>query len=147
MIVSSDSRYRDLDLWIPETFHTEFVRSDTLVKRGDDPYVAFSRQIDLWWYAVAIGIQKGKRTPLPDRKNLVRFNEAGVLESNPWRITHLELVALAELGGGVVTEPSRVILHAHEYAMTGFKILTQELRSVADLQLHLLTLLSSNNGS
>lgn len=140
--MTSDSRFRDLDLWIPKNFHTEFVRSGTLVKRGDQ-YIAFGRQIDLWWYAFGIGVRMGEKTPLPDRPDLVRFNEAGILESDPWRITHLELLALAEQDEETAADPNRVLLLAHEYAMTGFNVLTQELRSVTDFQLHLLGYLAS----
>ena len=85
----------------------------------------------------------GEKTPLPDRPDLVRFNEAGILESDPWRITHLELLALAEQDEETAADPNRVLLLAHEYAMTGFNVLTQELRSVTDFQLHLLGYLAS----
>ena len=143
--MTTDSRFRDLDLWIPEKFHTEFVRSGTLVKRGDDPYIPFNRQIDLWWYAFGVGARIGEKTPLPDRSSLVRFNEAGILESDPWRITHLELLALAEQGEDIAADPTKVLLLAHEYAMTGFSVLTQELRSVTDFQLHLLGYMASSH--
>lgn len=138
--MTTDSRYRDLDLWIPENFHTEFVKSSRLVKRGDDSFVAFNRQIDLWWYALGVGIRIGARTPLPDRPLLVRFNDGGILESEPWRITHLELLALAERGEETASNPAKVLQYAHEYTMTGFDFLTQELRGKIDLQLHLLNL-------
>jgi len=142
--VTTDSRFRDLDLWIPEGFHTEFVRSGTLVKRGDDPYIPFNRQIDLWWYAFGVGVRIGEKTPLPDRSKLVRFNEAGILESDPWRITHLELLALAEHDEEISADPTEVLQIAHEYAMTGFNILTQELRGVTDFQLHLMGYMASD---
>lgn len=138
--MTTNSRYRDLDLWIPKQFQTEFVNSSRLVKRGDDPFVAFNRQIDLWWYALGAGISIGARTPLPDRSLLVRFNDGGILESESWRITHLELLALAERGEETASSPAKVLQYAHEYAMTGFDFLTQELRGKVDLQLHLLNL-------
>ena len=105
--MTTDSRYRDLDLWIPDRFHIEFVKSNRLVKRGDDPLVAFSRQIDLWWFALGVGINIGARTPLPDRSLLVRFNEGGILESDPWRITHLELFTLAEKDEETASNPAK----------------------------------------
>lgn len=142
--MTSDSRFRDLDLWIPKSFHTEFVRSGTLVKRGDDQYIAFGRQIDLWWYAFGLGVRMGEKTPLPDRPDLVRFNEAGILESDPWRITHLELLALAEHDEEISADPTKVLQIAHEYAMTGFNVLTQELRGVTDFQLHLMGYMASD---
>ena len=141
--MTTNSRYRDLDLWIPKHFHTEFVNSTRLVKRGDDPFVAFNRQVDLWWYALGAGISIGARTPLPDRSLLVRFNDGGILESESWRITHLELLALAEKGEETASNPAKVLQFAHEYTMTGFDFLTQELRGKIDLQLHLLELTNS----
>ena len=91
--MTSDTRYRDQDLWIPAFFHKEFVDNNRLVNRGD-PRVPFGRQVDLWWYALGIGVAAGERSPLPGRDQLVRFNEGGILESDPWRITHLELLVL-----------------------------------------------------
>lgn len=117
------------------------------MKRGEDPYISFRRQIDLWWFALGVGVRIGEKTPLPDRSTLVRFNEAGILESDPWRITHLELLALAEQGEDTASDPTKVLSLAHEYAMTGFSVLTQELRSVTDFQLHLVGLIASDHFS
>ena len=135
--MTTDSRYRNQDLWIPAAFHREFVDSNILVNRGD-PRIPFGRQIDLWWYAFGIGVAAGERTSLPSRDQLVRFNEGGILESDPWRITHLELLVLAEQGEEAASNPLTVVQTANEYAATGFKALTEQLRGIIDPQTHLM---------
>ncbi len=77
-------------------------------------------------------------TPLPGRDQLVRFNEGGILESDPWRITHLELLILGEQGDEATANPSSVLQIANEYAVTGFRILAEQLRGVIDPQTHLM---------
>jgi hypothetical protein len=128
-------RYGNQDLWLPKSFHSEF--KDRLVDRSNIR-TAFPRQVDLWWYAIGIGISEGQRTPLPDRDQLVKFNDGGILESDPWRITHLELIALAEEGQTAATNAATVVQIASEYAMTGCGSLTESLRGVIDTQMHLL---------
>ena len=135
--MTTDTRYRDQDLWIPAYFHREFVDNNVLVNRGD-PRSPFGRQIDLWWYALGIGVALGERSPLPSRDQLVRFNEGGILESDPWRITHLELLILGEQGEEAASSPSTAVQTANEYASTGFRILAEQLRGVIDPQTHLM---------
>ena len=132
-----NTTYRDQDLWIPEYFHKEFVDNRRLVNRGE-PSAPFGRQVDLWWYALGIGVAAGEKSPLPGRNQLVRFNEGGILESDPWRITHLELLILGEQGEVAASSPSAVLQTANEYAATGFRILAEELRGVNDPQTHLM---------
>ena len=131
--MTSDTRYRDQDLWIPASFHKEFV--DRLVNRGD-PRAPFGRQIDLWWYALGSGVAAGERSPLLGRDQLVKFNDGGILDL--WRITHLELLVLGEQGEEATSNPSTVLQTANEYAVTGFRILAEELHGVIDPQTHLM---------
>ncbi len=135
--MTRDARYRDQDLWIPTSFHNEFVDNNRLVNRRD-PRAPFGRQIDLWWCALGIGVATGERSPLPGRDQLVKFNEGGILESDPWRITHLELLILGEQGDEASSNPSTVLQTANEYALTGFRLLAEELRGVIDPQTHLM---------
>lgn len=127
-------RYGSQDLWLPKSFHAEF--RDRLVDRANER-VAFPRQVDLWWYALGIGVASGHRTPLPDREQLVKFNDGGILESDPWRITHLELLTLAEEGQAAAANPSTVVQVANEYAFTGCAVLGNALRGVVDTQMEL----------
>ena len=84
----------------------------------------------------------GERTSLPTplRPSLVNFSEADILQSDPWRVTHLELLVLGEQGVDAACSPSTVISTANEYAMTGFRLLAEELRGQSDLQVHLFSL-------
>ena len=128
-------RYGNQDLWLPKGFHSEF--RDRLVDRSKER-TAFPRQVDLWWYALGVGVIEGHRKDLPDREQLVKFNDGGILESDPWRITHLELLALAEEGESAAASPAKVVQIANEYAMTGCGALLEGLRGVLDTQMYLL---------
>ena len=142
--MSSEPRYGNQDLWLPKSFHTEF--KERLVDRSD-ARTAFPRQVDLWWYAVAIGVVEGRRTQLPERGQLIKFNDGGILESDPWRITHLELLALVEEGQKSAANASTVVHIANEYAVTGCSVLTDSLRGVIDTQTHLIGLISDSTGT
>lgn len=93
-----------------------------VARAGDKP---FTRQVDAWWIAVLAGVRMGIRTELASRT--VKFNDGGVLGSDPWRITHLELLALAEEGVEVLQRPAQVVRIATEYANTGFDWLFTQL--------------------
>jgi len=94
--------------------------------------------LDLWWYALGVGVGEGRRTPVPDRDRLVRFARGDILEGDPWRVTHLELLALAEEGQKAATNATTVVRIGNEYALTGFADLAEELRGVIDAQNHLI---------
>lgn len=142
--MNSEPRYGNQDLWLPKGFHAEF--RDRLVDRSD-VRTAFPRQVDLWWYALGIGVVERRRTPLPDRDQLVKFNDGGILESDPWRVTHLEMLALAEEDQSAATTASTVVQIANEYAITGCSVLTDSLRGVIDTQTHLIGLISDSSGA
>ena len=129
--MTGESRYRDQDLWMPKRFHDEYVQK--LVGRSDH-LAPFDRQVDLWWFALCVGVNIGERASLPARNDLTRFNDGGVLESDPWRVTHLELLVLTELGQDESSNPNAVVRVANEYAMTGFRELATELPRAADYQ-------------
>ena len=65
-----------------------------------NPRAPFGRVVDLWWHAIELGVVAGERIPLPTpvRPTLVNFSEADILQSDPWRVTHLELLVLGEQG-------------------------------------------------
>ena len=137
------SEYRNQNLWIPSSFRADFVaQNDNLVSQTN-PRAAFARQVDLWWHAMTLGVSAGERTPLPAplRPEMVNFSEADILSTDPWRITHLELLVLAEQGVDAACDPAAVISTANEYAMTGFRLLAGELRAQSDLQIHLFSLI------
>lgn len=138
--MTSESRYGSQDLWLHKSFYNEFV--GRLVSQSK-PEVSFRRQVDLWWYALCVGVTEQTRTPLPDHNSLVKCNNAGILESDPWRITHLELLTLSEEGQTAATNAAVVVRIANEYALTGCRKLTDGLRVVVEDQLHLINSIDS----
>ena len=134
--------YRYQNLWIPSTFRAEFVASSDSLVSMTNPRAPFGRVVDLWWHAIELGVTAGERTPLPSplRPAVVNFSEADILQSDPWRVTHLELLVLGEQGVDAACNPAIVIQTANEYAMTGFRLLAEELRGQSDLQVHLFSL-------
>ena len=134
--MSIEPRYVNQDLFLPKSFHTEF--KERLVDQSKE-HAPFLREVDLWWYALGIGVSNNDKAPLPNRDRLVKFNNGGILETNPWRITHLELLALAEEGEGVAGNPRRVVQIANEYAVAGCASLVELLRDSIDNQSLLLS--------
>ena len=134
--LAAEPRYGTQDLFLPKDFHTEI--RPKLVSPSDD-HVPFNRQVDLWWYALTVGVKLGRKTAVPRRDEIVKFNDAGILESDPWRITQLELLVMSEQGEDAASNPSTVIQTGNEYAFTGCRVLGAELRGKVDPQLHLLS--------
>ena len=100
-------------------------RLTPFVSRAERDGRPFARQVDAWWLAVLAGVRTGLRTEIVGRS--VKFNDGGVLGSDPSRITHLELLAVAEEGVGVLERPAQVVRIATEYANTGFDWLFEQL--------------------
>ena len=94
------SGLQNQNLRIP-TEHLENVRRFTMTgtesgKNRDD--IPFDRYVDVWWNALCIGIQEGRRTKV-DPKNWHNFVRAGeVLPSNLWRVFQLQMMAIGETG-------------------------------------------------
>lgn len=129
------NRFSNQDLLISQDVSDKL--SDFVSRSDKDPR-PFSRQVDAWWLAVGIGLKMGLRTPLSSET--VKFNDGGILGSDPWRITHLEALALAE--EGVEVSPGQAIRLASEYANTGFLWLFEELLGEAEPTLTLMNKLS-----
>ncbi|MXW55607.1 MAG: hypothetical protein F4Z59_02660 [Gemmatimonadales bacterium] len=128
--------YANQDLFWPSEFHQNHVKA--LQGRGD-VRKPFQRQIDLWWCALCLGVKIGQRTRLGPKAKLVKFNDGGILSSDPWRITHLELLALAEFGEEGLDNPSGTIQMASEYAATGARVIGEICMGAAEPTLTLLT--------
>ena len=141
--MTTESSYRYQNLWIPSKFRAEFVASNDSLVSVTNLRAPFGRVVDLWWHAIELGVVAGVRTPLPSplRPRLVNFSEADILQTDPWRVTHLELLVLGEQGIDAACSPATVILTANEYALTGFGLLAEELRGQSDLQVHLFSLI------
>ena len=127
------NRYANQDLLIPNEVHE---RMGDIVARSDKDSKPFPRQVDAWWFGIGIGLRLGVRTPLPDKT--VKFNDAGILSSDPWRITHLEALALSEEGESSLQNPAQVIRIASEYATTGLLWMAEQTLGEAEPTLKLM---------
>ena len=120
-MVAVANPYVNIQLKIPE-HEWEAVRRFTTTFRSEDgqkPDIdrsPFDRYVDLWWAALCLGVREAKRTTPPRWHD---FITGSVLNQDPWRIRHLELIALAEEGPTVLEDPGKVISIANEYACTG----------------------------
>lgn len=127
------NRYATQDLFISEESHA---RIADIVSRSDKDGKPFARQVDVWWTAIGIGVKLGMRSPVSSES--VKFNTAAILSTDPWRITHLELLALSEEGESVLDNPGKVIQIASEFANTGLSWLTERLLGEAEPTLTLM---------
>ena len=71
-------------------------------------------------------------------RDRTKFNDGGILASDPWRITHLELLALADGGEDALMSPSGVVTMASEYAHTGLVWIADALLGEAQATLRLM---------
>ncbi|MEU3560466.1 hypothetical protein [Kitasatospora sp. NPDC006786] len=104
----------------------------------------FPRQIDAWWLGLCIGVRLGEKTPLYPEGKRVKFIDGGILNSDPWRITHLELLALSTEGDDILSQPRRVLQIAMEYANFGLEWLRDECLLKVEPTLSLLNRLDLN---
>ena len=133
--------YTSQDLFLTKQFDDEF--ANQLVSRSGEGRQPFPRKIDLWWTAVMVGAAIGHRTPMPAADKLTKFNTGAILGREPWRVTNLELLALADEGEEVTAKPSDVVRIGHEYAFTGLGWLADELRGAAQPTIKLMTSLET----
>ncbi len=120
-----DNRYATIELSIPADLRDRI--NSLVMQAGHSQYSVFDRQIDLWWTGIIIGIALKKRTP--NTMDMHHFNAGAILSSDPWRVMHLELIALAEEGEKALESPRNVIQIASEYSNTGVRWLVEQLAS------------------
>jgi len=128
MPVAVANPYANLELKIPARFSEDFKRYTSRFKTEegtikDIDRSPFDRYVDFWWVAIGVGVAEG-RISKPD--NSEKFVTGVVLSQDPWRITHLELLAIAHTGStDVLSKPGEVIEIANGYAATGVPILVE----------------------
>ena len=110
--------------------HLENVRRFTMTgaeSGGNRDDIPFDRYVDIWWNALCVGIQEGRRETV-DPKSWHTFVRAGeVLPSNPWRLFQLQLMAIGETGStDILSKPGELIGLANEYAAAGLPILLDQ---------------------
>lgn len=102
------------DLYVADEVHG--VITDNVHR--NDARRPFRRQIDAWWLALLIGLQNGEHRPLTGKT--VKFMDGTIFGSDPWRITHLELLGLSWFGPEGLDRPHDIVSRASEYANAGF---------------------------
>jgi len=120
-MVSIANPYVNSQLRIPE-YEWDAVRRFTTTFRpeaGGNPDIdrsPFDRYVDLWWAALCLGVREGRQSLPPKWHDFVT---GVVLNQDPWRIRHLELIALADQGPRILEDPGKVIAIANGYAAAG----------------------------
>lgn len=109
--------YASTDLYMPEQLHATILQFTGAGK-------PFSRQIDAWWLGLCVGVRHGEKRPRSEKRT--KFMDGTILASDPWRIVHLELLALAEEGKEILSQPSKVITLASGYVDYGLEWITKQ---------------------
>jgi hypothetical protein len=117
--------YATQDLYIPKEWHESYQRYAIQARAEvrDLDVTPFPRMIDMWWVALCVGVREGRRSPLGEKPT--KFADGAILSSDPWRVPHLGLIAVAEGGVDILERPSEVVKIACEYAATGSEWLVQ----------------------
>ena len=86
----------------------------------------FRRYVDIWWVSMCVGLRVGHPTKVADWH---KFMDGTVLMSDPWRILHLEAIAISHFKDvEVIREPAKVVNLANEFAATGLPLLVDVVR-------------------
>ena len=122
--------YVNLDLKIAMEQYEDFQKyTSTFKAEGGKPKDVdrspFNRYVDFWWAAIGVGVCEGRTTAIAKPHT---FGTGVVLNQDPWRITHLELLAIAHTRStDVLKRPGEVIEMANGYAATGIPLLVEKL--------------------
>jgi hypothetical protein len=93
--------------------------------QADPDKAPFRRYVDLWWAGLCIGMREGRRTELPPNE-WHRFNDGTPLSADPWRIIHLQLLAVGLTGDAtILDDPGAIVQMANEYCATGLPMLLE----------------------
>lgn len=94
------NRYASIDLFMSDDVHR-------VVREHVGTNQPFPRQVDAWWIGFCLGIRDNQTRPLSDKRT--KFMDGAILSSDPWRIIHLELIAVGLRGEEILTRPREVV--------------------------------------
>ncbi len=105
--------------------YQHYVERSSSLPLDDSP---FPRMIDFWWAGLSLAVRNGlKPIDLSDAKT-TRFVEGSILDSDPWRIQFLRLIALHVNGQPeVLSNPSEIISMANGLAAAGVPCIVEML--------------------
>lgn len=93
--------------------------------QADPDKVPFRRYVDLWWAGLCVGVHEGRRTAL-SQNEWHRFNDGTPLSADPWRIIHLQLLAVGLTGNAeILNDPGAIVQMANEFCATGLPMLLE----------------------
>ena len=124
--------FQTSDLKVP-TAQWEAVRKLTSTfkteggEQSEPDRTPFRRYVDLWWAGLCVGVRIGQPTKVTDWH---KFIDGTILISDPWRIIHLQAIAISYLKtADVAQDPSAVISLANEFAATGLPLIIEAVRN------------------
>jgi hypothetical protein len=127
------NRYAAIDLFMPEDLHR-------VIREHSGSHQAFPRQVDAWWIGFCLGVRHNQTRPLPEKRT--KFMDGTILGSDPWRIIHLELIALGMQGEDILMRPRDVVQLATEHANYGLELLVDVLTGQNEPTLALMNFLN-----
>lgn len=121
--------FANIELKIPKALQEDAnrfagMRRNEAGETRDIDKVPFRRIVDLWWAALCLGVQEGRQTEADGHK----FNTGVVFNDDPWRIRHLQALAIGISGDpGILKDPGKIIAMANGFVATGVPILCEHM--------------------
>lgn len=79
----------------------------------------FRRYVDVWWVGMAIGVAQERLIEDP-AGGWHKFIDGVILQSDPWRVVHMQMLGLAWFKDpSVLGDPGRIIARANAHAAYG----------------------------
>ena len=104
----------------------------TGVPNPDPDRRPFRRYIDIWWAGMCIGILEEQLTKVPANE-CHTFSPGSILSSDPWRIIHLQLLAVGLTESRtILDDPSAIVQMANDYAATGLPLLFDRMNNTPE---------------
>lgn len=123
--------FQTLELRYPEEYRetvTRYTQRWEAGKDSDPEEAPFPRYVDMWFLAVCVGAQMGRRVPMK-RESSHKFIEGSIFQSDPWRVEILELLAIGFSGDPqIIRNPRDVIQLANDLAAAGMPEVREMLR-------------------
>ena len=98
-------------------YYQRYVRRSSSGPVDESP---FPRMIDLWWAGLSLAVRNGLDPTDLSKAKTTRFVEGSILDSDPWRIQFLRLIALHfKSEPEILSNPSEIISMANGLAAAG----------------------------